>query len=133
MRNFVVFLTKRQEGFAQDVADGMKPAHAYRNNYTVSGCNANTVSHQAAKMQRHPKVAARIKELKDVTAAVRALSRERKRALLEQFAEDAKAKKGDRISAIKVDNEMTGDNAPQQVQVFGLAELLTLVRSKPRE
>ena len=44
------------------------------------------------------------------------LSRQRKREILGEIAEDRDAKHGERVMAIKTDNQMTGDDAPVRIE-----------------
>ncbi len=57
-------LTPRQEGFCVDVASGMDPRDAFRRHYSWSG-SERAMSVEVGKLQAHPRVAARIAELRD--------------------------------------------------------------------
>lgn len=55
-------LTKKQEGFAQDVAAGKTQTDAYRDNYDTKTANNGTVYPNASRVARNSKVAARVQE-----------------------------------------------------------------------
>ena len=60
-------LTFKQEGYAQDRATGLSQSAAYRNNYGTSNMAAKTVCEEASRLDKHPKVSARIQELQAAT------------------------------------------------------------------
>ena len=60
-------LTFKQEGYAQDRATGLSQSAAYRNNYGTSNMAAKTVCEEASRLDKHPKVSARIRELRLAT------------------------------------------------------------------
>tara|TARA_R110002110_G_scaffold74463_2_gene196972 strand:- start:6207 stop:6656 length:450 start_codon:yes stop_codon:yes gene_type:complete len=60
------------------------------------------------------------------------LTRDSKRRMLYQICMDEDEPTSNKIKAIEVDNIMTGENSPQKVELFGLTELLQLVRSKSK-
>lgn len=122
-------LTPKQTAFANEVAAGKDLSESYRLAYDCTKGSPMTVGTNASRTAALPHVAAYIATLKAQQEKRRFLTRERKRELLAAFAEDA-PKHSDRIKAIEVENRMVGDDAPQQVQVFGLSELLGLVRKK---
>ncbi len=55
-------LTRKQEGFAQDVAAGKTQTDAYRANYDTQTTNDETVYPEASRVAANRKVSARIKE-----------------------------------------------------------------------
>jgi hypothetical protein len=120
-------LTEGQRTFANEVAAGAKLSDAYRKAYNTKA-NPKILCSKASHARTHPKIAAYIEALIAQQEKTRFLTRESKRQRLAKIVADGKARNGDVIRAIEVDNVMTGDNAPQQVEVFGLGELLALVR-----
>jgi len=124
MRN----LTAKQRAFAHAVVSGMGNSKAYRSVYNCPTASSITIAKEACALRQHPAVAAYIAELQAKHDRKLHLTRERKREILHEIAENDEVKPSERTKAIEVDNVMTGDNAPQQVQVFGLTELLALVR-----
>ncbi len=62
-------LTSKQEGYAQDRASGLTQSAVYPNNYGTSNMAAKTVWEEASRVDKHPKVSARILELQTATEA----------------------------------------------------------------
>ncbi len=60
-------LTCKQEGYAQERAAGLTQSAAYRNDYGTSNMSAKTVWEEASRLDKHPKVSARILELQAAT------------------------------------------------------------------
>ncbi len=56
-------LTAKQEGFAQAVAHGANLSDAYRENYDADGMAPNTIWNSACKLNKNPKVSARVREI----------------------------------------------------------------------
>lgn len=130
LTEMAVKLTPKQRAFANEIAAGTNPSQAYRKCFNCVTASQTTVGAKASHLKSHPKVGPYIAALIAQQEKKRLLTRERKREHLALFVEDKTARTADRIKAIEVDNVMTGDNAPQQVQVFGLSDLLALVRKK---
>lgn len=57
-------LTKRQEGFARDVARGLNQTEAYRNNYTTDNSTTKSISENASRLMKNSKVLSMVDELK---------------------------------------------------------------------
>ena len=62
-------LTAKQEGYAQDRASGLDMTSAYRNNYATINMSEKTVWQESCRLDKNPKVSARIAELQQVTEA----------------------------------------------------------------
>lgn len=122
-------LTAKQEKFCQGVAEGLTYADAFRRAYGQGKRATQTLYRDAYRVMESDKVAARIAELKEEQQAARLATRIRKREVLNEILEDSDESAQSRIKAIEVDNLMTGDNKPQKVEVFGLSDLMKLVRS----
>ncbi len=113
--------------FCHHVVDGANGTEAYILAYAAKGSQACSRV-QACRLLKNPDVVAYIEKLKQAAENKKTLVRIEKRIWLAKFVRDCKEDTGKRIKAIEVDNEMTGDNAPQKVEVFGLSELLGMVR-----
>jgi hypothetical protein len=120
-------LTPKQRAFSNEIANGCTSSESYRRAYNTTAKDKSLAA-RASHLKAVPKVAAYIASLIARSEKKKALARDRKRELLNEAAEDAGSDWGKRIKAIEVDNQMTGDNAPQQVNVFGLGDLLAIVR-----
>lgn len=76
-----------------------------------------------------PEIVALITKYMELEMEEVLLTRDSKRRMLYNIAMDKDEPTANKIKAIEVDNIMTGDNSPQKVELFGLTELLQLVRS----
>ena len=72
-------LTAKQMKFVEEVSEGGSQSNAYRKAYDTSQMAPKTIWEEASRLRRHPKVAARIKELeaeKEARRRMQVLSRE---------------------------------------------------------
>lgn len=121
--------TPKQRAFVNDVAAGVGPSEAYRKAYNTKA-SPNIVAAKAAHLRDTPKVHNYLAALIAQQERTRFLTRDRKREKLAEVVEGKGEKTADRIKAIEVDNVMNGDNKPAEVNIFGLGDLLALVRKK---
>ena len=112
-------LTAKQEAFAQAIADGKNQSDAYRTAYNAGKMKAETVQNSAYKLVMNGEVTARVKELREELANKSLWTRERSVAVLAGVVAAMDAKHGDKISAVKVLNDMQGFNAPTKVDIAG--------------
>ena len=113
-------LTAKQEAFAQCVANGMTQSDAYRSAYDVSPETKPEGIHvDASQLAAEPKVALRIKELRDLLVMADLWSREQSVKALKGIAEGNESKAGEITAAIKELNSMYGFNAAQKHQHSG--------------
>ena len=110
-------ITSKQENFAQAVASGMTQADAYRSAYNASAMKAETVQKRASELMRNGVIAGRVAELKDELAEKALWTREQSVAVLVGVIGDGESRAGDKISAVKVLNDMQGFNAPTKLDV----------------
>lgn len=61
-------LTSKQEAFAQSIADGKTGADAYKGAYSAQGMSDNAIYREASLLLDNPKVAQRVKNLKEELA-----------------------------------------------------------------
>jgi len=80
--------TAKQEGYAQDRASGLDRSSAYRANYRTGNMAAKTVWEEACRLEKHPKVSARILELQAATETALA---EKRLWDVERLVEEAEA------------------------------------------
>jgi len=105
----------RQERFAELVASGMSATRAYAEaGYSGQGKNAEA---HASRLVENGGVSARIAELRKESRELARMSKTAKLRLLEAIAVSETARNSDRISAIRVHNDMTGDNEPERMVV----------------
>ena len=129
-------LTHKEEAFAQNFCDGLSKSESWRRAYKKPDAQDRTASKNGYMVCKRPWVQERIAELKKVLDDERALSRVEKRMMLADVARRKKMSADEarahsvRMKAIEQDNIMTGDNAPQKVEVFGMSEMLAMVRKQ---
>lgn len=137
-------LTIKQEAFAHCVAQGASQADAYRTAYMPREMKPSTLWAEASRLASHPKVSARIEELKQEAERMRqcaAIGREE--AILQRLEHEAMTAKTDtaRIRALELLGRHIGmfrdrveveqvDRSPEQIEAairgrlakFGLLE-----------
>lgn len=104
-------LTSKQLKFCRLVVDGKSDVDAY---LTAYKCTQSSAEKNAFRLRENEGVKEKVKSLQDKTETKETLSRQRKREILSEIAEEANDNV--RVQAIKTDNEMTGDNAPIRVE-----------------
>ena len=108
-------LTAKQEAFAQGIADGLDQASAYRAAYDVDNMADPAIYVEASRLMDNPKVALRVKELKDALADRVLWTREMSvKALVQTFKESSGSV---RVAAVKELNAMHGYNEPSKLQI----------------
>lgn len=122
-------LTAKQEAFAQYVASGMKQIDAYREAFNRQNWNPNSLYCESSKLAAKPKIAQRIKDLKEQLAEKELWKREDSVRVLRDVISDPEARCNDKTQAVKVLNDMHGFNAPQEINhnLAGLDDLLAAV------
>ena len=108
-------LTAKQTAFAHHVADGLTASEAYRRAYSGNP-NKTTTRREAHQVRHNPAVSALIDELRKEVAALKLVDRATKRRVLTQIICDRDMDPRIRLEAIKLDNAMTGDNAPVKME-----------------
>ena len=58
------FLTNRQKQFVEEVVDGMSATEAYRASYNTGRMSPKTIWEASSRLSKHPKVVARLDELR---------------------------------------------------------------------
>ncbi len=124
-------LTSKQENFAQAVASGMTQADAYRSAYDAEKMKPETIQSKASVLMAHGMVRARVQELQAELANKSLWTREQSVKVLVGVIGDGESRAGDKISAVKVLNDMQGFNAPEEHIIKGTVihriELIPLV------
>ena len=122
-------LTAQQIAFANARLEGLQPSDAYRRAYN-SHSNSGVIAVRACELGKHQGINAYIAKEQAKLDRTKGLTRLRKRQILYNIATDPNSSTSDIIRAIETDNRMTGDNRPEQVEGFGVSELLTMVRQR---
>lgn len=120
-------LTAKQEAFAQAIADGKNQSDAYRTAYSAGGMKPESVQQSACRLMGDLKVAARVKELREALANKALWTREQSVAVLAEVVAAMDAKHSDKISAVKVLNDMQGFNAPEKLELSGTVSTITRI------
>lgn len=108
-------LTAKQEAFAQGIADGLDQASAYRAAYDAENMSDLAIYVEASRIMDNPKVALRVKELKDALAEKVLWTREMSvKALVQTFKTSSGSVK---VAAVKELNAMHGYNEPSKLQI----------------
>ena len=110
-------LTAKQEAFVQAIAGGMNQSDAYRSAYNAVAMKPETIQSKACLLMADGKVRARADELREELANKSLWTREQSVAVLAGVVDACDAKHGDKISAVKVLNDMQGFNAPTKVEL----------------
>ena len=126
-------MTTRQEKFARNLARGMTQREAYRDAYPNSRkWKVENVDAKASTLAKTAKVSARLAELTRKAESKAVMSRQKRLEALSRIAKrNEKSSPKDAIAAIKVLNEMTGDNAP--VKTEATVDILTAMALKHRD
>ena len=110
-------LTAKQEAFAQAIANGLNQSDAYRSAYSAGKMKDGSINVNASKLAADAKVALRVALLREELANKSLWTREQSVEALAAVVGDAEARHGDKISAVKVLNDMQGFNAPTKVEL----------------
>lgn len=112
-------MTSRQEKFAELVAGGMTQRAAYREAYPSARKWSNgVVDSKASHLANNRQVKDKLAELRKQAESAAVLSRQKRLETLSRIAvENEKLSPRDSIAAIKILNDMTGDNAPAKTEV----------------
>ena len=101
-------LTGKQEEFAKNIVQGMSQADAYRSAYDVEDMSDNAIYVEASRLMDNPKVALRIKELRDTLAKPTIMSAQERLEWLSDLVTSF-AVTQDKLRAIDIMNKMTGE------------------------
>jgi len=119
-------LSPQQVRFCHLVAAGVTNAEAYRRAYHREDSPLEWTN--AARLLRRPEIADYITQLRRENSEQASADRTEKLRLLEAQFRDPDLAPKDRREAIKLHNEMTGDNAPIQHEVSLSGNILQLTR-----
>ena len=119
-------LTPKQFRFAQAILQGDNQATAYRKAYD-SKAKPAVIAVKAHHVRNHPAVEAYISQVLAKREEQSLLTRNKKREVLASIALHKRNKPSDRIAAIKVDNDMTGDAVTRVEEEITLGFILQRV------
>lgn len=102
-------LTAKQELFAKGIAEGKTQCDAYRAAYNAEKMSDNAVYREASLLMNSPKIAQRLKELRDMAASSSVMTARQRLEWLTNLIgteeEDVNAK----LKAIDIMNKMQGE------------------------
>lgn len=102
-------LTEKQEKFAVNVFNGMSLADAYKDSYDCENMSDNAIYVEASRLNALPKVALRIKEMRDETLEPYIMTAKERLKWLSEIVQDKEQTTRDRLSASDQMNKMQGE------------------------
>lgn len=102
-------LTPKQELFAQKIAEGMSQADAYRSAYSCKSMSDNAIYREASLLVENPKVAQRLREIRDINARPSIMSAQKRKEWLTEVINDTDVDINARLKASDQLNRMEGE------------------------
>lgn len=110
----------KEELFARAVANGASQVEAFRQFWQKDELTNQVAAHRAHHIAKRPQVVARIAQIRKAATKVVLLSLTNRLGILSEIANDKKgAKKADRIRAVEVYTKISGDAAPERLELSG--------------
>lgn len=111
-------LNPREATFVHGIIDGMTITGAYLEAFKHKKPAKNTAATEGSKLLKKPKILAYKNALEEKAMTALTYTRQKKRERLYLIGEAIQegVSPGEQIQAIKVDNDMTGDNKPVRVE-----------------
>ena len=120
-------LTAKQEAFVQNIIQGMSQADAYRSAYSSKRMSDNAVYREASLLVENPKVAQRLKELREQLATPAIMSAQKRLEWLTGVIQSEGETTGDKLKAIDIMNKMQGEYVTKVEGSMSLAKLEDLL------
>lgn len=108
-------LTPKQEEFVKNIIEGMTQADAYRSAYSCKNMSDNAIYREASLLVENPKVAQRLKELREQLAKPSIMTAQERLEWLTGLIADNDVAIGDKLKAADIMNKMQGEYT-QKVQ-----------------
>lgn len=102
-------LTAKQEAFVQNIIQGMSQADAYRSAYSTKNMSDNAIYREASILLDNPKVAQRLKELRNELATPAIMSAQKRLEWLTGIIKSKEESTGDKLRAVDIMNKMQGE------------------------
>lgn len=115
-------LTAKQEAFVQNIIQGMSQADAYRSAYNTKRMSDNAIYREASLLVENPKVAQRLKELREQLATPAIMSAQERLEWLTRLVNGG-AMVQDKLRAIDIMNKMTGEYVTKVEGNMSIAKL----------
>ena len=102
-------LTPKQEEFVKNIIEGMSQADAYRSAYSCKNMSDNAIYREASLLVENPKVAQRLKELREQLAKPSIMSAQERLEWLTQLIKSEEESTTDKLRAADIMNKMQGE------------------------
>lgn len=102
-------LTANQESFARGIAEGKSYTEAYRSVYKTDRMSPEAINVEASRLKDNPKVALRIKELRDISALPTIMTAQKRKEWLTEVINDPDIDINARLKASDQLNKMEGE------------------------
>jgi phage terminase small subunit len=102
-------LTPKQELFVQSIIKGMSQADAYRTAYATKNMSDKTIYETASKLMADPKIATRVKELREQLDKETIMSAQKRLEWLTEAIGNKDIAVNDKLKAIDIMNKMQGE------------------------
>jgi phage terminase small subunit len=102
-------LTAKQEKFVMNIIDGMSQADAYRSAYDSKKMSDNAIYREASLLMSRPKIAQRVKELRDQMAEEDIMTAKERLRWLSQIIKSDEETTADKLKASDQMNKMQGE------------------------
>lgn len=102
-------LTAKQEQFVKNIAEGMNQADAYRAAYDTKRMSDNAIYREASLLSDNPKIAQRLKELRDMAAKPTIMTAQQRKEWLTEVIHDPNMDINAKLKAVDLLNKMEGE------------------------
>lgn len=102
-------LTEKQEQFVQNIIQGMNQADAYRSAYSCKKMSDNAIYREASLLVENPKVAQRLREIRDINARPSIMTAQKRKEWLTEVINDPDIDINARLKASDQLNKMEGE------------------------
>lgn len=120
-------LTAKQELFAQNIAQGMSQADAYRSAYSCKNMSDNAIYREASLLLDNPKVTQRLREIRDINARPSIMSAQKRKEWLSEVINDKEVDINARLKASDQLNRMEGEYVTKVEGNLNVAKLEDLL------
>ena len=120
-------LTAKQEAFVKNIIDGMSQADAYRSAYASKNMSDNAIYREASLLMANPKIAQRLKELREDMMKPTIMSATERLEWLTGLIKDDDVAISDKLKATDIMNKMQGEYVTKvegEVKMTRLEDLL---------
>lgn len=102
-------LTPKQEEFVKNIIEGMSQADAYRSAYSCKNMSDNAIYREASLLVENPKVAQRLRELREQLVKPSIMTAQERLEWLTQLIKSKDESTADKLRAADIMNKMQGE------------------------